>query len=65
MTVVTKSNSLRHGLVMWDEIAAEVGKDFSDVKVDKMLVDAMTVCVVFPMLMIRNQTHWKTGSNGK
>lgn len=28
---------------MWDEIAAEVGKDFEDVKVDKMLVDAMTV----------------------
>lgn len=29
-------------MVMWDEIAAEVAKDFPDVKCDKMLVDAMT-----------------------
>jgi tartrate dehydrogenase/decarboxylase/D-malate dehydrogenase len=28
---------------MWDEIAAEVAKDFPDVATDKMLVDAMTV----------------------
>jgi tartrate dehydrogenase/decarboxylase / D-malate dehydrogenase len=43
LTVVTKSNAQRHGMVMWDEIAAEVAKDFSDVTTDKMLVDAMTV----------------------
>lgn len=43
LTVVTKSNAQRHGMVMWDEIAAEVGKDFPDVTTDKMLVDAMTV----------------------
>ena len=43
MTVVTKSNAQRHGMVMWDEIAAEVAQDFSDVTWDKMLVDAMTV----------------------
>jgi len=30
-------------MVMWDEIAAEVAKDFPDVTWDKMLVDAMTV----------------------
>jgi tartrate dehydrogenase/decarboxylase/D-malate dehydrogenase len=43
LTVVTKSNAQRFGLVMWDEIAADVAKDFPDVSWDKMLVDAMTV----------------------
>ncbi|KAL8866337.1 MAG: hypothetical protein Q9174_006366 [Haloplaca sp. 1 TL-2023] len=43
ITVVTKSNAQRHGLVLWDEVAAEVAKDFRDVEIDKMLVDAMTV----------------------
>ena len=43
LTVVTKSNAQRFGLVMWDEIAAEVSKEFPDVTWDKMLVDAMTV----------------------
>jgi tartrate dehydrogenase/decarboxylase/D-malate dehydrogenase len=43
LTVVTKSNAQRHGMVMWDEIAAEVAANFPDVTWDKMLVDAMTV----------------------
>lgn len=43
LTVVTKSNAQRHGMVMWDDIAAEVAKDFPDVEWDKMLVDAMTM----------------------
>ena len=43
LTVVTKSNAQRHGMVMWDEIAAEVAAEFPDVTWDKMLVDAMTV----------------------
>ena len=43
LTVVTKSNAQRHGMVMWDDIAAEVAADFPDVTWDKMLVDAMTV----------------------
>jgi tartrate dehydrogenase/decarboxylase/D-malate dehydrogenase len=43
LTVVTKSNAQRHGMVMWDEIAAEVARDFPEVSWDKMLVDAMTV----------------------
>ncbi len=46
LTVVTKSNAQRHGMVMWDEIAAEVGKEFPDVIVDKELVDAMTTRMV-------------------
>ena len=43
LTVVTKSNAQRFGMVMWDEIAAEVAGEFPDVTWDKMLVDAMTV----------------------
>ena len=43
LTVVTKSNAQRHGLVLWDEIAAEVAGEFADVTWDKMLVDAMTM----------------------
>jgi len=43
LTVVTKSNAQRYGMVLWDEIAAEVAQDFPDVTWDKMLVDAMTV----------------------
>jgi tartrate dehydrogenase/decarboxylase/D-malate dehydrogenase len=46
LTVVTKSNAQRNGLVMWDEIAAEVSKEFPDVTWDKMLVDAMTMRMV-------------------
>ena len=43
LTVVTKSNAQRHGMVLWDEIADEVANEFPDVIWDKMLVDAMTV----------------------
>lgn len=39
LTVVTKSNSMRNGMVLWDEVALEVSKDYPDVKWDKMLVD--------------------------
>src|SRR5215510_14283023 len=46
LTVVTKSNAQRNGMVMWDEIAAQVAKEFPDVKWDKMLVDAMTMRMV-------------------
>ena len=46
LTVVTKSNAQRHGMVMWDEIAAEVARAFPDVTWDKMLVDAMTMRMV-------------------
>ncbi len=46
LTLVTKSNAQRHGMVMWDEIFAEVGRDFPDIATDRMLVDAMTVRMV-------------------
>jgi tartrate dehydrogenase/decarboxylase/D-malate dehydrogenase len=46
LTVITKSNAQRHGMVMWDEIARQVAKDFPDVTWDKELVDAATARMV-------------------
>jgi tartrate dehydrogenase/decarboxylase/D-malate dehydrogenase len=46
LTVVTKSNAQRHAMVMWDEIAVQVAKEFPDVTWDKELVDAMTARMV-------------------
>jgi len=46
LTVVTKSNAQRYAMVMWDEIALEVSREFPDVTWDKMIVDAMTMRMV-------------------
>ena len=46
LTVVTKSNAQRFGMVLWDEIAALVSHDYKDVTWDKELVDAMTMRMV-------------------
>jgi tartrate dehydrogenase/decarboxylase/D-malate dehydrogenase len=46
LTVVTKSNAQRHAMVMWDEVAAEVAREFPAVRWDKELVDAMTARMV-------------------
>ncbi|HAL36818.1 MAG TPA: tartrate dehydrogenase [Polaromonas sp.] len=46
LTVVTKSNAQRHAMVMWDEIAVQISKEFPDVQWDKELVDATTARMV-------------------
>ena len=46
LTVVTKSNAQRHAMVMWDEIAVQISKEFPDVTWDKELVDAATARMV-------------------
>jgi len=46
LTIVTKSNAQRHGMVMWDQICGEVVADYPDLDVDWMLVDAMTTRMV-------------------
>jgi tartrate dehydrogenase/decarboxylase/D-malate dehydrogenase len=46
LTLVTKSNAQRHGMVLWDEIFYEVAKRYPDVKIDRVLVDAMTTRMV-------------------
>lgn len=46
LTVVTKSNAQRHAMVMWDEIALQISKEFPAVKWDKELVDACAARMV-------------------
>ena len=46
LTVVTKSNAQRHAMVMWDEIALQISREFPDVRWDKELVDACTARMV-------------------
>ncbi|HYC37880.1 MAG TPA: tartrate dehydrogenase [Usitatibacter sp.] len=46
LTLVTKSNAQRFGMVMWDEIFFEVARDYPDVQHDRELVDAMTTRMV-------------------
>ena len=46
LTLVTKSNAQRHGMVLWDEIFYEVAKRYPDVKTDRVLVDAVTTRMV-------------------
>jgi len=46
LTLVTKSNAQRHGMVLWDEVFYEVASAFPDVKTDRILVDAATTRMV-------------------
>ena len=46
LTLVTKSNAQRHGMVLWDEVFFELQKQYADVKTDRVLVDAMTTRMV-------------------
>ena len=46
LTVITKSNAQRHAMVMWDEIAQQISKEFPDVTWDKELVDASTARMI-------------------
>ncbi|HEX9397987.1 MAG TPA: tartrate dehydrogenase [Burkholderiales bacterium] len=46
LTLVTKSNAQRHGMVLWDEIFFEIQQQYPEVKTDRVLVDAMTTRMV-------------------
>src|SRR5665213_519215 len=46
LTLVTKSNAQRFGMVMWDEIFFEVARDYPEVRTDRELVDAVTTRMV-------------------
>ena len=46
LTLVTKSNAQRHGMVMWDSIFQELTTSYPDVTTDRMLVDATTTRMV-------------------
>ena len=46
LTSATKSNASRYGYVLWDEVVEEVGADFPDVRIDRVLVDALSARMV-------------------
>ncbi len=46
LTLVTKSNAQRHGMVLWDEVFYEVARDFPGVRTQRVLVDAVTTVMV-------------------
>jgi tartrate dehydrogenase/decarboxylase/D-malate dehydrogenase len=46
LTLVTKSNAQRHGMVLWDETFHAVSSEYSDVKTERILVDAATTRMV-------------------
>jgi tartrate dehydrogenase/decarboxylase/D-malate dehydrogenase len=46
LTLVTKSNAQRHGMVLWDEIFYEVAAKYPEVTTQRVLVDAMTTVMV-------------------
>ena len=46
LTMITKSNALKFGMVMWDEILEKVAPQFPDVQSDRMHVDAAAMDMV-------------------
>src|SRR5438046_1798925 len=52
LTLVTKSNAQRHGMVLWDEIFYAVAKDFPEVKTERILVDALATRMVLMLAAI-------------
>jgi len=46
LTLVTKSNAQRHGMVLWDEVFYEIASQYPDVKTERILVDAATTRMV-------------------
>ena len=46
LTVATKSNALRFGMVLWDEVLAELADAFPEVSAEKCHVDALAMRLV-------------------
>lgn len=46
ITIVTKSNAQRNGSMLWEDVAAAVAKEYSDVECDTMFVDKMATRMV-------------------
>jgi tartrate dehydrogenase/decarboxylase/D-malate dehydrogenase len=46
LTSATKSNASRFGYVLWDEVAAEVAAEHTDVRYERVLVDALAARMV-------------------
>ncbi len=46
LTNVTKSNAQAYGMVLWDEVVAEVAEEYPNVTVERLLVDAACMDLV-------------------
>jgi tartrate dehydrogenase/decarboxylase / D-malate dehydrogenase len=46
VTSATKSNASRYGYVLWDEVAEEVAAEYPDVRLERVLVDALAARMV-------------------
>jgi tartrate dehydrogenase/decarboxylase/D-malate dehydrogenase len=46
LTSITKSNASPYAFVLWDEVVAEVAREFPEVQVQRMLVDAATAAFI-------------------
>ena len=46
LTSISKGNALRYSMVFWDELFAEVGKEYPDVETHSLLVDAASMFFV-------------------
>jgi tartrate dehydrogenase/decarboxylase/D-malate dehydrogenase len=46
LSSATKSNASRYGYVLWDEIVEELSAEFPDVRVERVLVDALAARLV-------------------
>ncbi|HWM00306.1 MAG TPA: isocitrate/isopropylmalate dehydrogenase family protein [Nocardioidaceae bacterium] len=46
VALVTKSNVMRYGYTLWDEVTGRVAEEYSDVAYEKVLVDAMATRLV-------------------
>jgi tartrate dehydrogenase/decarboxylase/D-malate dehydrogenase len=46
LTLVTKSNAQRHGMVLWDEIFYQVATQYKEITTERILVDAATTRMV-------------------
>ena len=53
LTSISKGNALNYSMVFWDQIFAEVGKEYPDVKTYSLLVDAAS------MFMIRDPKRFQ------
>jgi tartrate dehydrogenase/decarboxylase/D-malate dehydrogenase len=46
LTSATKSNASRYGYVLWDEVVHEVSSDYPEIRVERVLVDALSARMV-------------------
>ena len=53
LTSISKGNALNYSMVFWDQIFAEVGKDYPEVKTYSLLVDAAS------MFMVKNPKRFE------